>query len=62
MEGTELKTLYEKYCYLNKFTELKLSDDENKKYLSTKNFVLKVKDDCFAKVYTRVTIKELAEI
>ena len=29
MTGTEMKTLYEKYCYFNKYTELKLSDKDN---------------------------------
>ncbi len=62
MTGTELKTLYEKYCYLNKYTELKLSDEENQKYLIQKNFELRVKDDCFTEVYTKVIIKDIIEV
>jgi hypothetical protein len=40
IRGTELKTLYEKFCYFNGYLERKLDDSENLKLLEEKGFML----------------------
>ena len=54
-----MKTLYEKYCYVNKYTELKLSDKDNEVFLNEKGFEIKTKDDCFTEAYIKIIVKEL---
>lgn len=40
-----MKTLYEKFCYLNGFLEQKLDDETNIKYLNEKGFKIEERED-----------------
>lgn len=43
MLGNQMKTLYEKFCYLNGLLERKLDDPDNLKKLKDKGFIIKEK-------------------
>jgi hypothetical protein len=43
IRGSEMKTLYEKFCYFNGYLEKKLDDAENLKLLKERGFKLEVK-------------------
>lgn len=45
MLGNDMKTLYEKFCYLNGYLEQKLDDDTNIKYLKEKGFRIETHSD-----------------
>ncbi len=40
-----MKTLYEKFCYLNGYLERKLNDEENEEILESKGFMIITKED-----------------
>lgn len=56
MLGNDMKTLYEKFCYLNGFLEQKLDDDDNTKALKAKGFVIQVKEDAQTESYVNVML------
>jgi hypothetical protein len=43
IRGSELKTLYEKFCFFNGYLEKKLDDQENLKLLRKRGFRVEVK-------------------
>lgn len=58
ISGTELKTLFEKFCYLNGYLEQKLDDEKNLDLLGTYGFKLVTKDDSLTQNYTKVILKD----
>ena len=51
-----VKTMYEKYCYVNQLRERKLDDEENTKILESYGFVIEVKQDALTQVYSHVKL------
>ena len=51
-----MKTLYEKFCYLNGFLEQKLDDETNIKYLNEKGFKIEEREDAQTESYVRVLL------
>jgi hypothetical protein len=49
--GKEMKTLYEKFCYLNGLLELKLDDENNLKVLARYGFKIETKSDSLTECY-----------
>lgn len=56
MLGNDMKTLYEKFCYLNGFLEQKLDDSDNIKHLKEKGFKIEEKQDAQTESYVRVLL------
>lgn len=52
-----MKTLYEKFCYLNQVRERKLDDEENIRLLKKRGFKIVVKQDAMMQCYTHVKLK-----
>lgn len=65
ISGTEIKTLYEKFCYLNGYLEQKLDDDDVSSLMdSTYGFKIVTKNDSQTLYYTKVMLldQELPKI
>ena len=59
ISGTEMKTLYEKFCYLNGYLEQKLDDDDVSGIMdATYGFKIVTKNDSQTLYYTKVMLLE----
>ena len=58
IRGTEMKTLYEKFCFFNGYLEKKLDDPENLKLLKERGFKLEVKQDAMTECYSFIKFQE----
>jgi hypothetical protein len=56
MFGKDMKTLYEKFCYLNGFLEQKLDDPANLKLLKDKGFKIEERSDAQTESYVCVML------
>lgn len=56
MLGNELKTLYEKFCYLNGLLEQKLDDPTNIKKLKEKGFKIETREDAQTESYVCIML------
>lgn len=56
-----MKTLYEKYCFLNGLLEEKLDEPNFQKVLRTYGFEIQVRNDSLAENYTRIKFTEQGE-
>lgn len=51
IRGSEIKALYEKFCYFNGYLETKLDDSDNLKLLKKRGYKLEVKSDSQTECY-----------
>lgn len=58
IKGKEMKTLYEKYCYLNQMRERKIDDEDNIKLLKKRGFKIEEKKDAMMQCYSHVKLKQ----
>jgi hypothetical protein len=56
MSGNDMKTLYEKFCYLNGFLEQKLDDPANLNLLKDKGFKIEERSDSQTESYVCVML------
>lgn len=45
ISGTEMKQLYEKYCFLNEYLERKIDDPDNIKLLKMRGFKISTREN-----------------
>lgn len=57
INGTAVKILYEKFCFMNHLTEEKLTDPENINILKSYGFEISASEDQKIEVFTRVDVK-----
>jgi hypothetical protein len=57
IRGTDLKNLYEKFCYFNGYLERKLDDAENLRLIDEREFKIEVKQDSLTQCYAFVKPK-----
>ena len=58
IRGTELKTLYEKFCFFNGYHEQKLDDPENLKLFQDRGFKFEIKQDSMSECYCFIKFQE----
>eukprot|EP01017_Pseudomicrothorax_dubius_P029810 TRINITY_DN3659_c0_g1_i2.p1 TRINITY_DN3659_c0_g1~~TRINITY_DN3659_c0_g1_i2.p1 ORF type:complete len:1194 (+),score=239.90 TRINITY_DN3659_c0_g1_i2:65-3646(+) len=54
IKGSEIKMLYEKFCYLNHFNELQLNDSDNTQLLKKLGFHFDLREDSFTKAFVKL--------
>jgi hypothetical protein len=57
MLGTDVKAYYEKYCFLNHFVELKLTDPTNERILKKKGFEIITEDNRKTEMLLKVELR-----
>ena len=57
MKGYDLKLMYEKFCFLQRYQEKKLTDRGSQEILRQYGFKLQQQEDILTEVYTRVVLK-----